>query len=190
MPCDAGGRVMRDDKTPTTSEDARAKARERMAAYRQTPEYRDWLLRSRELRRGLKEKYRRQAGVKPRDAQAAAEKREQEAAAHGLREEVRGLHDAHVKRFVGMRRAREAYVRRYVAFPERERARVSKYKEALADFYVAQQLRSMGVPQEAVTAELIEIKREALRFRRLSRQARSLIENQRKEEHETVAEHA
>ena len=47
------------DKAHKCSDAERAKARERMARRRQTPEYREWLRRSRELRRGLKEKYRR-----------------------------------------------------------------------------------------------------------------------------------
>lgn len=178
------------EQTPKTDDAARAKARERMAAYRKTPEYQDWLLRSRELRRGLKEKYRRQAGAKPRDAQAAAEKREQEAAARRLRDEVRGLHDAHVKRFDFLRRARESYAKRYARSPELERARATAKKRALVDHYVAYQLRQMGISSDAINAELIELKREVIRFRRLSREAWTQICNQRKEDHEAITEHA
>lgn len=46
----------------------REHARARMAARRGTPEYAQWLENSRELRRQLKEKYRREAGVKSRAA--------------------------------------------------------------------------------------------------------------------------
>lgn len=43
------------------------RARLRMAEWRKTDDYRKWLVRSRERRRKLKEKYRRQAGVSPRE---------------------------------------------------------------------------------------------------------------------------
>lgn len=46
-----------------SKEELNAKARARQAAYRETQAYKDWLVASRELRRSLKEKYRRQAGV-------------------------------------------------------------------------------------------------------------------------------
>lgn len=49
-----------------TSEERKEKARIRMAAYRQTDAYKEWLQSSRELRRSLKEKYRREAGATPR----------------------------------------------------------------------------------------------------------------------------
>ena len=49
-----------------TKEELNAKARVRMAAHRETQAFQDWLVASRELRRGLKEKYRRQAGALPK----------------------------------------------------------------------------------------------------------------------------
>lgn len=180
------------DKAHKCSDAERAKARERMARRRQTPEYREWLRRSRELRRGLKEKYRRQAGARPRAdiAAKAAAAREAQATSREHRRMLRGLHDAHVKRWERLKKAREMFAARYTAAPGRERERVSARKWALVDSYVAQQLRAMGVPQESITAELIELKREAIQFRRLSRQAKKLIANQRKEAHETVTKHA
>lgn len=178
------------EQTPKTDDAARAKARERMAAYRKTPEYQDWLQRSRELRRGLKQKYRRQAGAKPRDAQAVAEKREQEAVARRLRDEVRGLHDAHVKRFRCVMASRRKAASRYVSDPDGERARSAARKRALPDSYVVEQLACGGFPRDAVTPWVIELKREAIQFRRLSRQARAQISNQAKEStHEGIAEH-
>lgn len=54
-----------------TIENRRKKAREWMAEYRKTDEYREWLISSRELRRTLKEKYRRQKGALTRDEIAA-----------------------------------------------------------------------------------------------------------------------
>lgn len=173
-----------------TKDEINRKARERMAAYRQTPEYQDWYARSRELRRSLKEKYRRAAGVKPRDTQATARKRAKAEADRLLREEVRALHDAHVKRYRGVLQARAAYARRYARNPEGQCARVTAYKHALPDAYVALQIRLMGIDGAVITPALIELKREAMLFGRLSREAKRLISNQRKEEHEAVREHA
>lgn len=53
-----------------TKEELNAKARVRMAAHRETQAYQDWLVASRELRRALKEKYRRQAGALPKGTTA------------------------------------------------------------------------------------------------------------------------
>lgn len=169
-----------------TKTEENSKARERMAAYRKTPEYQAWLIRSRELRRALKEKYRRQAGVQPRDLRAMAEKD----AARRLREEKSRLHDAHVKRYARCLVDREKFARRYASNPRAEIARVSAYKRALPDAYVAQQIRLMGVSSDAITPKLIALKREAMLFGRLSREAKNLISNQRKVEHEPVSEHA
>ena len=178
------------EQTPKTDDAARAKARERMAAYRKTPEYQDWLQRSRELRRGLKEKYRRQAGAKPRDAQAAAEKREQEAAARRLRDGVRGLHDAHVKRFDFLRRERASFAKRYANDPQAERERSAARKLALREGYVRQLLRNMGITNDEIAPEMIELKREAMLFKRLARQIRKAIANHNEENHEAITEHA
>lgn len=172
-----------------SKEECNRKARERMAARRQTPEYRDWLLRSQDLRRALKEKYRRQRGVAPR-GQAKAERLVKQVAARTLREEKRHLHDAHVRRYVRVMKDREKFAKRWARDRAGEIARVSAYKARLPDAYVAQQLRAMGIARAAVTPELMELKREAMQFGRLAREAKKLINNQRKEEHETVTEHA
>lgn len=166
------------------------KARERMAAYRQTPEYQDWLQRSRELRRQLKAKYRRDAGVTPRDPAAAAVRRARRAAARERRAVVAALHDAHVKRFRYVMRYRAQSASRYESNPEWHRARSAARKAALPDAYVLEQLRYGGFPAEAASAEVIELKREAIQFRRLSRQIRREISNQAKESsHEGIKQH-
>ena len=172
-----------------SKEEVNRKARERMAAYRQTPEYLDWLLRSRDLRRALKEKYRRQKGVAPRGL-AKAERLAKQAAARTLREEKSHLHDAHVWRYAGVMKNRENFAKRWARDRGAVIARVSAYKARLPDAYVAQQLRAMGIASAAVTPALMELKREAMQFGRLAREAKKLINNQRKEEHETVTEHA
>lgn len=71
--------------------------KERMAAFRLTPEYQVWLEKSRELRRELKAKYRREAGVLTRDERKARA----ESARKRRLEEKRSavLHDAHVRLF-------------------------------------------------------------------------------------------
>lgn len=67
------------DTMAQTKEELNRKARERAAAWRQTPAYQEWLIRSRERRSALKTKYRRQAGAKPREQVAleADERRRQ-----------------------------------------------------------------------------------------------------------------
>lgn len=167
------------------------KARERMAAYRRTPEYQDWLQRSRELRKQLKAKYRRDAGVKPRDLDASAARRAKHEAARERREVVAALHDAHVKRFCCVMRDRAKAARNYESNPERHRARSAARKAALPDSYVLEQLRCGGFPAEAASAEVIGLKREAIQFRRLSRQIRREISNQAKESsHEGITQHS
>lgn len=49
-----------------TAEQRRDESRMRMAEYRKTSEYQEWLIKSREMRRANKEKYRRAAGVPTR----------------------------------------------------------------------------------------------------------------------------
>lgn len=172
-----------------SKEELNRKARERQAARRQTPEYREWLVRSRELRRALKAKYRRQAGAKPRDPQAAAEKRAQEAALRERREALAALHDAHVRRYVAVLRDRRKAAKRYAADPEFHRKRSSARKKALPDSYVAELLRCGGFPRDAIDAHVIGLKREVILFRRLSREAKKLIHDERKEDHEAIAKH-
>ena len=165
-----------------SNEELSRKARERMAAHRQTPKYREWLERSRELRRALKAKYRRQAGAKPRDPQAAAAKLELAQERRVLREALQLLHDAHVARYRRVMREREKSARQYAKDPGKQRSRSAARKLALPDSYVVEQLGYGGFPREAITEKVIELKREALQFRRLSRQVRAAISDQQEEQ--------
>lgn len=170
------------------------KARERMAAHRQTPEYREWLQRSREMRKQLKAKYRRDAGATPRPDgyhEQAVAKRAKAADQRAVREALASLHDAHVKRYACVMRNREKYAKRWLADPVSERARSARRKQALPDSYVAEQLLAGGFPADAIDAHVLELKREVIQFRRLSRAVRKAISQQTKEqEHEAIAQHA
>ena len=169
------------------------KARERMAAYRQTPEYREWWQRSREMRKQLKAKYRREAGATPRDVikDRAEAKRAKAADQRAVREALALLHDAHVMRYAAVMRARAYYAKRWLADPAAERARSARRKQALPDSYVAEQLRAGGFPADAIDAYVLELKREAIQFRRLSRAVRKAISQQTKErDHEAITQHA
>jgi len=163
-----------------------------MAARRQTPEYREWLLQSRELRRSLKEKYRRQAGCKPRDVYrlAASAKRELALARKALREALASSHDAHVRRYRAIVASRNAYASRYASDAQSERERSAARKRALPDSYVRQLLRNMGMTNDEITPEMIEMQREATLFRRLAREIRKAIANHNEENHEAITEHA
>lgn len=165
-----------------SKEELNRKARERQAARRQTPEYREWLVRSRERRRALKAKYRRQAGAKPRDPQAAAAKRAQALERRAVREARQALNDAHVARYRCVIKAREKSAKQYAKDPSKQRARSAARKLALPDSYVVEQLGYGGFPREAITEKVIELKREALQFRRLSRQVRAAISEKQEEQ--------
>lgn len=177
-----------------TRDELNRKARERMAAYRQTPEYREWWQRSREMRKQLKAKYRREAGATPRPdgyREQAAAKRAKAADQRAVREALALLHDAHVKRYAAVMRARRCYAKRWSADPAAERARSAKRKQALPDSYVAEQLRAGGFPADAIDAHVLELKREVIQFRRLSRAVRKAISQQTKErDHEAITQHA
>lgn len=70
------------------------KSAERMAEWRKTPDYQRWIFESRERRRHLKEKYRRQKGIKSRE-QLKAERAT--AAIHRRREShAARKHESHV----------------------------------------------------------------------------------------------
>jgi len=168
------------------------KARERMAVHRQTPEYREWLRRSREMRKQLKAKYRRDAGATPRDVirEAADAKRALAVARKALRDAVNALHDAHVDRYQKVMYSRRKAASRYALDPQAQRDRQAARKRAAPDSYVRQMLRSMGIANDEITPEMIEMKREAMLFRRLSRQIRKAIANHKEENHEAITEHA
>lgn len=102
---------------------ARDEARRRMAIWRTTPAYAQWLIDSRELRRSLKEKYRRNSGATPREEiKARAEKRKEEQKEREKRridkENARSLlHDAHVVTMRSLSRA-DLYRWKYRTNPE------------------------------------------------------------------------
>lgn len=78
----------------------REMSRIRMERYHKTPAYKQWLIESRELRRSLKEKYRRQKSVKKRD-QKIYDSHVKAYIKHYANVAIKAakelLHDAHVK---------------------------------------------------------------------------------------------
>lgn len=166
-----------------SSDELNRKARERMAAYRRTPEYQDWLQRSRELRKQLKAKYRREAGATPRDAikEAADAKRAKAAEQRRVREAKASLHDAHVRRYRDVLNWRESGRKQWLQNPEPRRVRQAARRVELVDWYVRQQLRDMGFPADAINEHVMQLKREAILFRRLSRLIKNEISNQAKD---------
>lgn len=150
-------------------------------------------------RREYKRLQRREAGARLRAeiaAQAQA-KREAELATRekhdshvkALRELQASLHDAHVHRYSYVLRDRQKYANRYKENPHAERDRSSRRKQKLPDSYVIQNLKSMGIPRDAVTPELIGLKREHMEYRRLSRDIKSTVKNHLKEQNETITKH-
>ena len=173
-------------------EQRNADARERMAAYRSTDKYREWLERSREDRRLRKEKYRREAGAAPRRdiSLAAADRRSSVARRRDERSVKLSLHDAHVKRYVRVMSARRKVAAWYVVNADKKRAYVMCRRSKLTDAYVSQNLIAMGIEPERISEGLVALKREAMKFRRLSLQAKTAISNLLKENHEAVEEHS
>ncbi len=99
------------------------------------------------------------------------------------------LHDAHVKRYKYLLNAKEKYAKKYANNPQAERDRMSRYKEALPDPYVIQNLKVMGIPSHAITPSLIAMKREAMQYGRLSREIKSTVKTYLKDNHETIPKH-
>ena len=146
--------------------DAKRKNRERAARRRKTEAYRAWWERSRELRRSLKEKYRRQAGAKPRiEIMEAARKRKLEKSAEisarlALDEMMRA-------EFVGPVPPSKKddpsgyFTFRYRTDPnfrEKEKARVAA-KKATVPMYYARQMLGIGAiaPDELVEAKRLQL---------------------------------
>ena len=111
---------------------------ERAAKWRNTPDYQRWLVESRDRRRQLKEKYRRQRGVKTlAQRKQEAVQRKQDAAQR--KSTTYGRHDAHVNAW---RKARsgDAYTHAYRNDPvfnakEKLRTQLRKLKHADSDIY-------------------------------------------------------
>lgn len=156
-------------------------------------------LHKRQIAINLKRKYRRMAGARLRSEIAAEAKAKREAElairekhdshVKALRELQAALHDAHCRRYANVLLDRAKYAKRYEANPQAERRRASQRKQLLPDAYVLQQLKSFGIPREIVTPELIELKRESMQYRRLSRNMKSTLKNHLKEQNETITKH-
>lgn len=180
--------------TKQTPEQVKQKARERAAAWRRTDEYKRWREESREVRKAYKAKYRRLAGVPTLSEKRWAKKQKELAKADShirLRESlVAALHCAHVKKYFSALKAREVFKQQYMKHHDKQIERVSKYKSNLPDAYIVQNLKSMGLATEQITPDLIAIKREAMQFRRLSSQAKTVLSTYWKENHEAISQHA
>lgn len=148
---------------------------------------------SADYRKQYKRLIRERAGkvAKTRDeiASEAKAKRDNEDAKREALRQRRQVCDAHVKRFVQVMRDRKKYAIRYAKNPAAEIERTSLAKQQLADFYVVQQLKSFGIPRNAITPALIQLKREAMEARRLAINIKRAIKNHWKEEHETITKH-
>lgn len=174
-----------------TKEELNEKARLRMAERRKTPEFKLWLEQSRENRNRLKTKYRREAGARPRSEiseQAKARRDAKQAAKRQKQQEQ--LHKAHVSRYFEIVRGRAKSAAKYASKPDAVKQRAAKRRNSLNDSYVLANIKAMGIPSEAITPELIEMKREAMQFRRLSSQAKTILTNHQKEKHEALAKHS
>lgn len=151
----------------------------------------------------LKRKYRREAGAISRADRAAmaAAKRvglsEARAAtqphdAH-VAQYLAQFPDAHVLRYQRALKDRAKYLKRYKANPDSERERCAKNnakrKQALADSYVSEGLKQMGIPPSAITPHLINLKRESMEYRRLSRTIKSTVKQHLEQENETLSKH-
>jgi hypothetical protein len=135
-----------DVSSPAAIQRERDRARERARERRATPEYRAWLERSRELRRALKEKYRRKAGVKSRaerKAETVAKRALSVASARAPRaQDLTKPCDAHVKAW-GQARPGERWVHLYrtdAEFNAKEKLRARLRKLAAADTDLQQHL--------------------------------------------------
>lgn len=148
--------------TETQRAERNEKARLRAAQWRKSPQYQDWLEKSREKRKQLKEKYRRQQGCEPQQLRSArkAEKELQRRLEMQSKEEARIALEA---AFVGPRipeehRARIEYAARYSAdeaFRAKERARTVRRKKALPDWYVKHLLGMKNAPESLVKLKRI-----------------------------------
>lgn len=137
----------------------------------------------RQVRIALKAKYRREAGQRLRSDIQAEAKKKREASASVKQPK---LHDAHVRRYLRLRNEREKYAKRYKAQRQKEIDRQSKYKQRLPDAYVVTRLKEMGLGADGVCPALIAVKREAILFRRLSLQAKTILKDLWKENHEAI----
>lgn len=157
-----------------SKEERNRKARERMAEFRKTEAYRQWLIESRDRRRQLKEKYRRQSGV-PTVADIAERKKKKQ-----LRcEERKAARQKFKSQFIGppkpgtaMSDAEYAKWRYKNDGGAYQKAKREMHIACVSDSYVAQQL---GMPLRAVPDDLLNLKREQILFRRAAEKLRKQI---------------
>lgn len=139
-----------------------------------------------QVRIELKRKYRREAGAIPRveiAAHAEAKRKEERSRRRPV------LHDAHVKRYSNLLRARGYVAKQYEQNPQKYRDYQSKRKRDLVDSYVIYSLKVTGVPTTSITPRLIELKREAMEYHRISRSLKTAIKTNWKENNETITKH-
>lgn len=138
------------------------KARDRQSVRRNTEAYRQWLVESKELRRKLKEKYRRQCGAR-QISEVRKEAEEKRIKKRKLEEERRQFDDV----FCGPRIPSDPKIRysiRYAAsedFRRAERDRTRAQKANLANWYVKYLLGVKDAP-----IDLIELKRVHMKIKR------------------------
>lgn len=139
------------------------------------------LQRKREYRERLAKNERRSLLVRPR--------RSYDQHVKAYRKWLSVLHDAHVRRYLAVIKSRQKYALKYSASPEKERERVRNYKSKLPDAFVIEKL---GLPKgvcKEILATLIELKREQLMVRRLSRQLKDAARIVNKEHYESLQRH-
>jgi hypothetical protein len=164
-------------------------SRVRVLAYRKTQAFKDWYVANRESRLKRREKYRRAAGIQPKGDKRKREQREAEKR-RALKKAMEDYWcEAHVIRYLSVLKARAKSAKRYISNPEKERARSRRAKAELRPAYIRQQLFSMGFEAHQITPEIIELKREQLSLRRLSRETEKAASEQMKEANETIAKH-
>lgn len=139
-----------------------------------------------EWKREYKRMLRRKAGARLR---SEMKKNADEKRKSADEKRAKRLHDSHVKRYHAVIYSREKYKKMYETNPEKERERQAKRKKALPDSYVIQNIVSMGISVNVVTPELIELKREAIQFKRMSKTIRKTVNDQLKEINETITKH-
>jgi Fe2+ transport system protein FeoA len=172
--------------------DRNERARLRMAEYYKTQAYRDWYASSRDQRNARKERYRRAKGAEPieQKKERARLAKEIEKAKKEFKElkkkEIDGWADAHVKRFYEVQKNRAKYYAVKEKDPEKEARKKRIDRVELRDPYIKKQLLQMGIARELLTPEIIELKREQLALRRLSREAEQAAVKQMENEHETI----
>ena len=84
---------------------------------------------------------------------------------------------------------RAKYAERYKSDPRAENDRQKRRKQALPDSYVIQNIKAAGIPIDAITPDLIAIKREAMQYGRMSRTIKTTVKNHLKENNEAITKH-